>query len=495
MSQISQLDLKVISGTTLTLQLLLHNQSAESLLLHPEIADWTFDREQIISSVSYVEPVCIVLAPGETKSQKMRVEIPSELKPGQILKNWLRFPGIQEAGMLVKIENIESDKDTEAVTELSLKVNLPFPDRNTQLSPILGLMSGSIELSRIPTRWLVAELLVKLCQIGEVYAQTPAGSELLQQLRVTTFFKCGVSAFKGIQVPGWISKSLSSMQSVHQSKEGDGSLLYFWESWLFSLAEVDVEAGKNGIAIKVPDFLAGEFVKDLGNDSARWFGNLILGLAKLSPNIAIDLKNIIAAQKPQTSDSLTERSIQSSYNLTTGLSGFDILPLRWLLLEILLLLERSSREYLATESGAKLLTKLRRTRFFKNGTMAFASAQFPRWLAISQSAANAYYDALGVPNSSRGVVFYWENWLWNLATIDLNSAQIKQAIFSKNISSNLLANEWDNAGNMDAEQWFGSIVLGLVQLSPRIATQIQNIADRAPDCFPPIPQNSVTYPI
>ena len=45
---------------------------------------------------------------------------------------------------------------------------------------------------------------------------------------------------------------------------------------------------------------------------------------------------------------------------------------------------------------------------------------------------------------------------------------------------------------MDAEQWFGAIALGLVQLSPRIATQVKNIADRSPDLLTPIPEHPVT---
>lgn len=483
MTKIPHIDLKIPSDTTMVLQLLLHNQSTESLLLHPELEDWVVDGEQVVSSLSYLEPVYIVLAGGEEKSQKMSLQIPSDLKPGQILKNWLRFPGIQEAGIPVKLEIVESDKATEAVIDLYLKADLPFPTQDSQLSPILGLMSGLIEFDRIPMRWLVAEMLVKLCQNGEQYAQSPAGSELLLQLRYTPFFKNGVSALDGVQFSDWIAKSLSSIKSVLDGNKGQSSLLYLWECWWFSLAEVDLEAGESGSTIGVPPFLAEEFVTELGNDGDRTFASLILGLAQLSPAIALNLKNI-ATDIPPISDSLTERSHQTSYNLATGLSGFDLLPVRWLVLEMLLLLNQMGREYLETEPGSKLLTRLSRTRFFKNGAIAFASAQVPRWLAISQSAANAYYESLGVPSSSRGVVYYWENWLWSLG----NSARINNVIPSSNVSGNLLVHQWE----MDAEVWFGAIALGLVRLSPRITTQVNNIADRAPDLFPPTPQHPVT---
>jgi len=487
MTQIPQVELKIPSGTTLVLQLLLHNQSTESLLLHPEVEDWVVDGEQVISSISYLEPVYIVLAGGEEKSQKMRVQIPSDLKPGQILKNWLRFPGVQEAGIPVQVEIIKLDKDKEAVIDLSLKADLPWTTQDSQLSPILGLMSGVMEFDQIPMRWLVAEILVKLCQNGEKYAKSQAGSELLRQLRSTPFFKKGVSALDGVQFSDWISKSLSSIKSVLKGKKGQGSLLYLWERWWFSLAEVDLEVGESGNTIEVPLFLAEEFVKELGNDSDRWFAGLILGLAQLSPAIAVNLKNI-ATQKPPISDSLTERSLQASYNLATGLSGFDLLPVRWLVLEIVLILNQMGREYLKTEPGSKLLSRLSRTRFFKNGAIAFASAQVPRWLAISQSASNAYYESLGVPTSSRGVVYYWENWLWSLAARDLNPARIENIIPSSNVSGTLLVDQWE----MDPEQWFGAIALGLVQLSPRVATQVKNIADRSPDFVPAIPQHPVT---
>jgi len=486
MIQIPQINLKIPSGTTLVLQLLLHNQSRESLLLHPKLEDWVVSEEQIISSVSYLEPVYIVLAGGEEKSQTMRLQIPSDLKAGQIIKSWLRFPGVQEAGIPVKIEIIKS-LDNEAVIELSLKVKLPFPTQDSQLSPILGLMSGLMEFDQIPMRWLVAEILVKLCQTGDKYAGSPAGSELLRQLRFTSFFNNGVSALNGVQFSDWISQSLSSIKSVLKGKNGQGSLLYLWECWWFSLAEVDLEVGESGSTIGVPPFLAEEFVTELGKDADRWFAALILGLAQLSPAIAVNLKNI-ATQIPPISDSLTDRSLQSSYNLATGLSGFDLLPVRWLVLEILLRLNHKGREYLETEPGSKLLSRLSRTRFFKNGLIAFASSQLPRWLAISQSAANAYYESLGVPSRSRGVIYYWENWLWSLGAIDSNSAIIKNMIPSSNVSGTILLNQ----GDMDAEQWFGAIALGLVQLSPRIATQVKNIADRSPDFLTPIPQHPVS---
>ena len=486
MIQLSHIELQLPSGTTLALQLLLHNESTESLLLHPELEDWVVDGEQIISSVSYLEPVYIVLAGGEEKSQKMSLQIPSDLKPGQILKNWLRFPGVQETGIPVNIEIIKLDKDNAAVIDLSLKADLPFPTEDSQLSPILGLMSGLMEFDQIPMRWLVAEILVKLCQTGDKYAESPAGMELLRQLRPTPFFKKGVSALNGVQFCDWIAKSLSGIKSVLKGRKGQGSLLYLWECWWVSLAEVDLEVGESGSTIGVPAFLAEEFVTELGKDADRWFAGLILGLAQLSPAIAVNLKNI-ATQIPPISDSFTERSLQTSYNLATGLSGFDLLPVRWLVLEILLLLNQKGREYLETEPGYKLLNRLSGTRFFKNGLIAFASAQVPRWLAISQSAANAYYESLGVPSSSRGVVYYWENWLWSLGEIDLNSEGINKIIRSSNLSGNILVNQWD----MDAEQWFGAIALGLVQLSPRIATQVKNIADRSPDLFFPIPQHPV----
>ncbi|MEG3841529.1 hypothetical protein [Microcoleus sp. herbarium14] len=483
MIELPHIELKIPSGTTVGLQLLLHNQSTESLLLHPELEDWVVDGEQIISSISYLAPVYIVLAGREEKSQRMTLEIPSDLKPGQILKNWLRFPGVQEAGIPVKVEIIELDKDNAAAIDLSLKADLPFPTQDSQLSPILGLMSGLIEFDRIPMRWLMAEILVKLCQTGEEYAKSQAGSELLRQLRPTPFFKNGVSALDGVQFSDWIAKSLSSIKSVLNGKKGQGSLLYLWECWWFSLAEVDLEAGESGSTIEVPPFLAEEFVTELGNDGDRWFAALILGLAELSPAIALNLKNI-ATQIPPISDSLTERSLQTSYNLATGLSGFDLLPVRWLVLEMLLLLNKMGREYLETEPGSKLLTRLSRTRFFKNGVIAFASAQVPRWLAISQSAANAYYESLGVPSNSRGVVYYWENWLWSLG----NSARINNVIPSSNVSGNLLVHQWE----MDAEVWFGAIALGLVRLSARMSDRIKNITDRAPDSFPAIPQHQVT---
>jgi hypothetical protein len=476
MIQTPQIDLKISSGTTLSLQLLLHNQSQETLLLHPKLEDWVIDGEQIISPVSYLEPIYIFLAEGEKNSQKMRLQIPPDLQPGQILKSWLRFPGIQEAGIPVQVEIIKSDQDAESVVELFVETDLPFSTEDTQIPGILGLMSGLMDLEKIPMRWLVAEIMVKLCQIGEEYAKSEAGTKLLEQLRPTPFFKNGVSALEQAQFPDWIANTLSIVKSVLKGDKGKSSLLYLWESWWFSLAGVDLERGEIGSIIGMEKhlFLAEEFVTELGKGSDRWFANLILGLAQLSPSIAANLQNL-ATQTPNISDSLTDRSLQASYNLTTGLSGFDLLSARWLVVEILLLITQKGREYISIEAGSQFLDRLSCTRFFKNGVIAFASAQVPRWLAISQYAANAYYESLGVPSNSRGIFYYWENWLWNLGGMDLNLAKVNNITPSIDIPETL-----PNQQGMDAEQWFGAIAMGLVQLSPRIATKLQDIAAQAP---------------
>ncbi len=473
MSQLPQIDLKVSPGITVSLELLLRNQGTETLVLHPKLENWVIDGEQIITPVSSVDPVCILLSEKAEQTQIMKLSIPSDLQPGQILTNWLRFPGTQEEGIFMRIEISKLDQQQPSIINLVLPINLPFFSPNHQRDGISGLILGLMELDYIPTRWMVAEILVKLCQFGEEYSQSQSGRDLIQQLSKTSFFQIGVIALEQTQLVNWITNTLRNIKLSIPINNSQQSLLDAWTFWWFSLNELDLEIDAESHLIAPSLLLAENFINHIGKRGEKWFANLLLGLVQLSPTIALNLKKI-ATQPPKDSQILTELSTQSSYNLATGLSGFDLLPVRWLVLEILLLLNDVGREYMTTETGEKLLNQLSGTRLFKNLVIAFISAQLPRWIAISQGAANAYYESLGIAHQHRGILYYWENWLWSLTGIELNSAGIKHITSSKNIFTVLKQEQ------INVEELVGSMIMGLVKISPRIAAQVQQIAAKSP---------------
>lgn len=473
------LQIKAIPNATLKLRLLLHNQTTETMLVRPALEDWVCEENSIISTINHTEPAYICLLAGETANQTIIVEIPS-LPPGKMLKSWLHFPGVQEAAILIQVEIVatahrQNSQVILPLLEIPLSGDTDLLSRDAATSGIFGLISGLLALDQIPSRYLVAELSVILAQQGEVYAQTLQGSELLGKLQQTSFFGNGVRAFNKASVTNWISQSLFTINPVLGSGERKGHLLYIWEQWLLSLVETDLEAGELNQVFTPPLFdarrlatasLSETLTAKLPRDEERWFTNIILGLAVSSPSIAATLK-VIACKDANTSSE--SQTIDASNTLSALLLGLDTLGVRWLVLELLLILRQKGDKFAQTSQGSQLIAQLRRTRFFKNGVLALAAAQAPRWLAVSQSTALAFHAQLGGDPGKQGLLYVWEQWLWSLSPPNLLTPILPA-------TAEALVSEVP----MDAEQWFANLVLGLAVVSPRIAAILKTIAAIAP---------------
>ncbi|MBD0363173.1 MAG: hypothetical protein ICV55_10445 [Coleofasciculus sp. C3-bin4] len=451
-------------------------------MFRPTLDDWIVDDGEILSLSNRIDPPYLYLVQENKVKQTITLSIPSLLQPGQILKSWLRFPGIQEEAIFIQVEILspEPEKDKHQVVEVPLPVTLPLTSQGVNsfsntldqtTAGIFGLLSGLIDLDKIPSRWLVAELLVILCQRGEEYAQTEPGNQLLNQLKTTRFFQNGVIAFASAQIPNWIADSLKGATIIL----GGQSLLYLWEQWLLSLVPADIEADQKKAEISVPPFLAETFVSKLGGSADRWFAGIVLGLTLISPRIAA-VAGAIATQSPRTPTLEDNKAGEASYSLATGLLGLDKLPARWLVVELLLILCQKGHEYARTQQGSQLLKQLSRTRFLENGILALASAQAPRWLTISHSAAAAFHSSLGMQTGQGGLVYIWEQWLWSLIPAELKAGELKTEILVPPSPGEALVAQL----SMDAQRWFASSVLGLTLISPRIAATVEAIAAQAP---------------
>ncbi|MFE1744039.1 hypothetical protein [Coleofasciculus sp. H7-2] len=480
------LNIKVYPGATLVLRVLLHSQIAETLLFRLTLDDWILDDGQIISLSSRIEPSYLYLCQGNKVNQTITLSIPFLLQPGQHLKSWLRFPAIQEEAIPIELKILSSvqKQDKPQAVEVSLPVTLPFTSqlsdtRNQAPAAIFGLLSGLIDLDKIPSRRLLAEILIILCQTGEEYAQTESGAQLLNQLKTTPFFQNGIIAFAFAQIPNWIADSLKSTNAILSNQ----SLLYLWEQWLLSLVPEDIAVDRKKAEISVP-FLA-NFVFKLGGSAERWFAGILLGLALISPRITINLKDLTSGEaslSKATLESGSSREKSAVWNRATAatktlfpaLACLATLPARWLVVELLLLLCRQGDKYAQTDAGS-ILAQLKQTSFFDNGVLAFSAAQVPRWLAITQEAASSYHACVGTQMGQGGLLYLGEQWLWSLVPTELNVSQPKVDTSVSDAAAEVVASL-----GMDAERWFTGVVLGLALVSPRIAATVEAIATKAP---------------
>ncbi|QDL11629.1 hypothetical protein DP113_30520 [Brasilonema octagenarum UFV-E1] len=209
----------------------------------------------------------------------------------------------------------------------------------------------------------------------------------------------------------------------------------------------------------------------------RWFAGIILGLAHTSPKFATTLSAIASTEISHLTQDISiptrhsEYATGATHTLITTLPTLDILPVRWLVVELLVLLSQKGDEYAQTEAGGQLLQQLKPTRFFKNGVLAFNCAQVPRWLAISHEAAEAYKTSAS-PQIKQGYLLdVGEQWLWSLMPTDLNLSQLKSDISVSGATTDTFVASL----GIDAERWFSCVALGLALVSPRIAEVLSAI--------------------
>lgn len=176
---------------------------------------------------------------------------------------------------------------------------------------------------------------------------------------------------------------------------------------------------------------------------------------------------------------------QASYSLVAGLAGLDMLPARWLVAELLAAVCQAGAARGDTPEGRQLLERLGRTRFFKNGVVAFASAQAPRWVLSGLAATSGLNAALGGQVGQGQLLHIWERWLLGLADTDVEGSdtptpEVRLTDAGLHAFAGMLGTQ--------ADRWFANLLLGLWVLSPRIAQVLDQIAALAPEPPPTEPE-------
>ena len=443
MSDSPQLKVKINPGSTLVIHLLIDSQIAEKYLFRPTVDDWIVENGEVLYLPSSIQPAYLYITQDKF-TQKITIKIPFILPSGQTIKSWLRFPAIVEEAIPIEVAIVSEEwgKDRDQTVEVSLAVTLPGTSIGGKLLPAaadqttagcFGLISGVMDLDKLPSRWFAAELLAILCQKGEEYAQTETGTQLVTQLEATPWFKNRAIAFASAQIPNWIADSLKTTNIIF----GGHSLVNIWEQWLLSLA---------------PGTKAEVFIAKQERSAENWLAGILLGLAQISPRIANKLQDIVYGERLKI-------DTQATNNFIVALLGLDKLPARWLVVELLLLLCIQGDKYAQTKAGSELLAYLKNTDFFHNGVLAFDAAKVPRWLTLTQQAASAYHASVGTKIGESGLLPMLQQWLLG---------EIKSET----------ANAFVASMGMDSDRNFSCVVLGLAVVSPRMGGLLDAIAKR-----------------
>lgn len=488
-------------GLTVILKLSCCNERSETLLIRPILEDGFTDSQQVVSCHYQVNPAYLYLLPKKAENLILTFQIPETIADQNSVKIGLRFPGIEAEAIPILITLVSPQPSSETRSpansiEKSLKVTFPFSDQNllpsTHLSPqktsIMGKFTSRLmDLDTIPSRWLIVEILTLLAIIGDDYSQTKPGNKTLQDLEKTVFFQQGVTAFNSGGIPQWMLITLSTIQTYL----GQKFVLELWEQWLYSLGSTDLEHEKNPETILMSPLFPSPWISQQNNQTERWFSNIILGLKQINPSFSEQLETLISQTSkppknpafglgllpfinPKNNQETPIITPEKDITLITGLSSFDILPARWLVVELLFMIAAQGNQYSTEKLGIELSSKLQRTRFFKNGILALASAQFPRWLIVTHQAASAFHTDTGGTLETQGLLYFWEKWLWSL-----NSQPLPNLVNYHTLTETLIQNN-----GMDVEKWFLDLILGLALISPRISAFIQTLAEISPIISP-----------
>jgi hypothetical protein len=301
--------LEAAPGQVIAVRLRARNRMMAAGLLRPAVDDWVADDGQIFNAGTRAEPAYLYLLQGAEARQTLTLRVPAGALPGSRLRTSLRFPGLGDEGVPIEVLVTPIVGNVSPI-EYPLDVALPLGDVagasidegfGSMAQASYSLVAGLAGLDLIPARWLVAELLTAACARGEARLASPDAQDLLARIGRTRFFKNGVVAFTSAQAPRWIMSGLSASSGLHAAlggQTGQGQLVYIWERWLLSLADGDIETGESAPLVRVPDSTLNSYAAHLGGAADQWFGNLIIGLADLSPRIAAALDAIAARSPP-----------------------------------------------------------------------------------------------------------------------------------------------------------------------------------------------------
>lgn len=311
MATVPSVDLHARAGMAVALRVNLANRMMAAALVRPTVDDWVVSDGEILPSSPRIEPAYVYLLQGAQVRQTVTLRVPAHVAPGSRLTSALRFPGVSDEAVAITLTVLAQEGEaTQAALECALDVALPLgndapraggDEFGSSAQASYSLVAGLAGLDMLPARWLVAELLAALAQAGAAWSETAEGSALLDALGRTRFFKNGVVAMASAQAPRWVLSGLSASSGLHAAmggQPGQGQLLYIWERWLLGLADVDVEAGDAAPPVALPELQLQAFAAAMGTQADRWFANLLLGLAVVSPRVALALRDI-AARAPE----------------------------------------------------------------------------------------------------------------------------------------------------------------------------------------------------
>lgn len=170
---------------------------------------------------------------------------------------------------------------------------------------------------------------------------------------------------------------------------------------------------------------------------------------------------------------------EQAAKILVGMSGLDLIPSRWLVAELAIHLCHIGYRKAALQQQKEFAANFRRTKLFKNGVLMLAASQFIHWVSVSLTISSGIQSVTGNKPKYNGMLNNWEGWLLNLAGVDIEESGLQSVnvLFSDHPDFETILKEI----GVDPEQWFLYLVLGLMEVSPKIKTLLEQICSHLPD--------------
>ena len=293
------------------LRITLKSNFVAPAIIQPKMDHW-IKADGTIIPVSYqVMPLYIYLSPHALTSLTMSVHLPESLKTNDEIYSSVSFSRILNCSASLKLK-VEDRSDTNNIFEQNISIEIPYspktPDpegfendghnfiKSEQAAKILIGLAG---LDMIPSKYLVAELILNLCDKGHQLADAPERQKFVNNLLRTKFFKNGVLLLAASHLINWVMVSLSissGLQAVTGNKAKHQGMLQTWEDWLINLAGLDIEEPEHQSTNGIFNGEAGfeSVISKLGVEPEKWFLYFVVGLMEVSPKLHSLLEQICA---------------------------------------------------------------------------------------------------------------------------------------------------------------------------------------------------------
>lgn len=210
-------------------------------------------------------------------------------------------------------------------------------------------------------------------------------------------------------------------------------------------------------------------------------------MIQISESVTVDneivehkLDIIIPFDKEKQTNGIESSLFQSEYisKILGSFTSLEIIPCKWLVAELIVAICTKGMSAHGNEKNKILIEDLQRTQFYKNGVLVVAGSQLIYWVKINLALSSSLQLASGGSVQPLGILQKWEELLLNLIDNDIEAPDYVSVdiLFPEGDSPDILL---EKIGT-EPEKWFLFLVLGLLEISPRISSIIAQIAAKAP---------------